>query len=258
MYYRIAICLGLSLIVIAGYGLSPKEISSSRQMPHLELEVTTQQLSAENGVIPVELRCDKAELSSPNSVKKLSCVIKNNTYKPIVAGAVFTSMSLRGNNESFNSSNYGTFDTFLNSDFRETHKNNLILPGGEYTYSDLAVSYDPGVTIVRITMAIDYVEFADHTSVGNNRAGARIISETRTGAAQYKNWLAQKYQQKKSLPELIKILEQEGIPEGLTFQSESAEHGANMYRNFARRTYKTAGAEALIQQLKHTSTSPSE
>ena len=107
-------------------------------------------------------------------------------------------------------------------------------------------------------MEIDYIEFADHTSVGSNRAGGRIISETRDGAAKYKTWLAKKYQARRSVAEILELLQRDTPPTELTFESESAEHGANMYRNFARRTFKNAGAEALIQQLKRTSTSPSE
>jgi len=96
-----------------------------------------------------------------------------------VAGAIFTTYSLQGNGQSFTDSNYGTFDTFLHADFRKTHKNNLILPGGEYPCGPLPIAYDAGVIIRSISMAIDYIEFSDHTSVGSNRAGAKIISETR-------------------------------------------------------------------------------
>ena len=100
-------------------------------------------------------------------------------------------------------------------------------------------------------MQIDYIEFADHTSLGANQAGSRIISDTREGAAKYKNWLAQKYDQSgRSLDAITPLLDQP-VPKELLFQTGPEEHGATMYRNFARRIYKTKGAEGLVKHLKH-------
>jgi hypothetical protein len=58
----------------------------------ISIPVVTDQLGLVDGVIPVELKCENAELSAPNVLENLSCVIKNNTNKPISAGAVYTSI----------------------------------------------------------------------------------------------------------------------------------------------------------------------
>jgi hypothetical protein len=211
MRRQITIGLGLILVITVIYGLPSrsKEEPVSGQTKQLQLQVLTKQLPSENGVIPVELKCDRAELSSPNSLEKLSCVIRNNTHKAIVAGATYTSLSLERNGETFVSSEYGSFDSFLHPDFRETHKNNLILPAGEYRYTELPVGYDEGIAIKTVTMTIDYIEFADHTSLGTNRAGWRMISEARHGAADYKNWLAKKYEETGSLDAIVGLLDQD-------------------------------------------------
>jgi len=253
MRILITVGLGTILAITAIYGLPrvSNDNVTAEQQEQLKLNVISKQLPSENGVVPVELKCNKAELSSPNSLEKLSCVIRNNTNKPITAGAIYTSIVLERDGQSFTESTYGTFDTFLHPDFRETHKNNFILPGGEYQYGDLPVSYDEGITIKAVTMTIDYIEFSDNTSLGSNRGGARLISQARQGATDYRNWLAKKYEETRSLDAIINLLELDVPNSELRFSTESAEHGANMYRNFARRTYKTNGRDGLLQQLKH-------
>jgi hypothetical protein len=253
----IALAIFISAIATATTGLRVGGNQNPKQTGGLQIPVVSKQLPAENGVTPVELQCENAELSAPNSLEKLVCIIRNNTNKSISAGAIYTSFTLEKSGEVFVSSSYGTFDTFLHPDFREEHQNNLILPRGESRHEDLPVSYDHGIVIKAVTMGIDYIEFADHTSLGTNQAGSRIIADTREGAVKYKNWLAQKYEQSGgSLDAIVPLLEQnQSLPQELAFQTAPEEHGARMYRNFALRTYKTKGAEGLVKHLKHTKTS---
>jgi len=216
------------------------------------IPVDADQLKVVDGVVPVELNCGSAELSAPNALEKIPCVIRNNTNKAISAGAVYTSIILEKDGLRHVDSNYGTFDTFLHPDFREDHKNNLVLPGGEYPYHDLPSSYDSGVIIKSVIVKIDYIEFADRTALGVNQAGSRIISDTRAGAAKYKNWLVKKYERSgRSVNAILPLLEQnEALQQELEFQTGPEESGARMYRNFARRTYKSKGSEGLALHLK--------
>lgn len=224
------------------------------------IPVVANQLDLVDGVIPVELKCENAELSAPNVLEKLSCVIKNNTDRPISAGALYTSIIQEKEGMRNGSSSYGTFDTFLHPDFREDHKNNLIPPGGEYRYNDLPVSYDNGTVIKDIVVKLDYIEFADNTTLGTNQAGSQIITDARKGAAKYKNWLAQKYKESGgSLEAIVPLFENnQPLPEELQFQTGPEEHGARQYRNYALRTYKSKGAEGLVKHLKKNKTSANE
>lgn len=214
--------------------------------------VDAHQLDVVDGVIPVELKCGSAELSAPNALEIIPCIIRNNTSKPISAGAISTSIILEKDGLRNVDSSYGTFDTFLHPDFRKDHKNNLILPGREYPYRDLPSSYDNGIVIKSVTVKIDYIEFADRTALGLNKAGSRIITDTRSGAAKYKTWLAKKYDQaNRSVAAILPLLEKsQALPEELNFETATAESGARMYRNFARRTYESKGSEGLVTQLK--------
>lgn len=222
----------------------------------LRLKVVTNQLASENGTVLVELECKDAELSALNALERLPCVLRNKTTKPISAGVIYTSMHLEKEGVSSVSSDYIMFDTFLHPDLRNERKNSLFLPGEEYPQNKLPVVYDANVVITGITVGIDYLEFDDETSLGGNQAGQRIISDTRLGAAKYKNWLVQRYDQAgQSVAAVITLLDaDETLPE-LGFQTGPELSGARMYRNLARRTYKTKGAEGLLKQLKNTKSS---
>ena len=261
MYSRATIGVALALLIISITTVTASLSVVGNQNPEktegLRLPVIGRQLPPENGVIPVELKCEDAELSAPNALEKLSCAIKNNTNKSISAGTIYTSFVVEKGGETIVTSDYSTFYTYLHPDFREDQRNNFILPGGERRRNELPVSFESGVVIKDVIVQIDYIEFADDTALGTNRAGARIIADTREGAAKYKNWLAQKYAQGgRSVDAIIPLLEDnQPLPEGLEFQNAAQQSGANMYRKFARRTYQTKGAEGLIRHLEKDSTS---
>jgi hypothetical protein len=151
--------------------------SQGTQQFERSLPVVTDHLQADNGVILVELRCEAAELSAPNALEKLSCVIKNNTPSYISAGALYTSITLEKDGKPLVVSTFDTFDTFLHPDFREDHKNNLIAPRKEYRLNDLPTSYGEDTVIKGIAVKIDYIEFADNSLLGNSRGGSRIIRD---------------------------------------------------------------------------------
>jgi hypothetical protein len=221
-----------------------------------QLPVTTSQLHADDGRIPVELRCENVELSAPNELEKLTCVITNNTSGYISAGALHTSITIEDDGKPLVISTYDTFDTFLHPDFREDHKDNLIAPGKEYRLNDLPASYREGAVIKGVAVEIDYIEFADKSMLGNNRSGSRIIGELRKGAAKYKNWLAQEYKRRGGKVEaLVPLIDgTQPLPE-LEIQNAEQERGAIMYRKFSWRTYTDKGADGLNKHLKETSNS---
>jgi hypothetical protein len=220
--------------------------------------VEVKQMDRVGRLIPVELKCaTSVELKEPNALEGLSCILKNNTNKYITSGAIYTSVTLEKEGKTYVLSSYDAFDTFLHTDFREDHKSNLIPPGGEYPLGELPVSYDDAL-IQGLTVQVDYIEFADLTTTGSNRGGARIINDIREGAAKYKDWLVKKFDQGgRSTHALLPLLdEQQPLPlEELGIINANQEHGAILYLKYARRTYKAKGVEGLTKHFKQANSS---
>lgn len=214
------------------------------------LHVNTPQLKSEDGVTPVEVRCDSAELSASNALKELSCIIKNNTEKHISAATIATSISLEKDGEVSADTSFLTIETFVHPDVREEGRSKLIPPRRERPIRNLPTSYDNEV-IRGITVRIDYVEFTDNTALGPNRAGSRIVTDIREGAAKYKNWLIQKYNRSgKSMSALIPHLESQPTSEELDLQNGDEIQGAIIYRRYVNEAYKSKGREGLAKYLR--------
>jgi hypothetical protein len=260
MRSRTAIGILLAVLVgaiaISTVALKARSDQIAGQVGDSQLPIVTHQLSSENGVILVELKCENAELSTPSALKKLSCVIKNNTNKYIAASTMNISVILEREGKTSTDSSFLTIDTFVHPDFRSEHGNNLIPPKGERPFQDLPTSYDNAV-IKGVAISVDYVEFGDNSMAGPNRSGSRIITDIREGAAKYKQWLIQKYNQNgKAINAIVPLLENDQpIPYESGIQNGDQQQGAKFYRNYARKTYRTKGAEGLIKHLEQTSTS---
>lgn len=252
LFFRFAILVALSVCLWMSSGVSVKTQQAQAQRDRKSIPVEIIQLDRIGGVIPVELRCADAELSAPNALETLSCVIRNNTTRDITAGTLFTTVIVESKGNTHAISGYDTFDTFVHPDFREEHKTNMIPPGGEYRLNDLPVSYDPDVVITGVTTSCDFIEFADRTTLGANHRGSRLLADIREGARKYKNWLMQKYEQSgKSIDAIIPLLDNsEPASQEQGIQNDGERSGANMYRNFARRIYRSKGADALARHFR--------
>lgn len=248
-------CILLALVACSWYfsGNTASTISGFQETQDAErlLRVETEPLRLVKGAGPVELRCEDAELPAPDSLKKLSCVIKNGTRKTISAATVTISFLLDQDGRPSVDSSYQTMLKSVHPDFREEYKNSLIPPGGELPFEDLPTDFH-GSVIKRIKVQLDYVEFADNSPpLGPNRAGAGIISGMKKGAVKYKEWLVQEYNRRgKSADAIATLIEKdEAIPRAAGIESGDQEQGAIHYRNFARRAYRSKGAEVLKKYL---------
>jgi hypothetical protein len=240
--------LGVSAIISSS--LIAQGQQGSRQTDNLQVPVTANQMPTEKKIIPVELRCENAQLLNRDTIEKIPCVVVNNTRKYITATTINTSVTLETDGQISGDSDFLSLDPLAHPDFREERKGYLIAPGEEIPVPFLTTSYDEGV-IKGVIVQIDYVEFADRTALGPNRAGSRIIADIRDGAAKYKDWLTEKYNRSgKSTSALTSVLEK-GLPlpaeiEGLNSHQQE---GARIYRNYARKTFETKGAEGLVKHL---------
>lgn len=230
--------------------------TQSSEQYEKQITVTTVQLQPVEGGIPVELKCETAQLSAPNELEKLSCTIKNNTPNYISAGALYTSITLEEKGRPLVVSTFDTFDTSMHPDFREDQGNNLIAPGKEYRLNQLPTTYSEDTVIKGITVKINYIEFADKPLLGNSRGGSRIINDIREGAARYKSWLIQEYKRKgESIAAVVPLLDGSlPLPE-LGSQSPEQERGAILYRKYFLKKYKNKGAASLVKYLKEINTS---
>jgi hypothetical protein len=248
-------CLLLALVACSWYfsGNTASTISGSQETQQAGrlLRVETEPLRPVEGVGPVELKCEDAELSAPDSLQKLSCVIRNGTRKNISAVTVTISFLVEQDGRPSVDSSYLTVQKSVHPDFREEYKSDLVPAGGEASFEDLPTDFE-GAVIKRIKVQFDYVEFADNSpALGPNRAGARIISNYRKGAKKYKEWLVQEYDQTgKSTDAIIRLLEKdEAIAPAAGVENGEQEQGAILYRNFVFRIYRSKGAEGLKKYL---------
>jgi hypothetical protein len=196
------------LLIVLAIGLWLSVRSGNTQVGTSFVPVTIRK--AEDDLAQVTLRCDNAELSAPNSIKKLSCILKNNSNRSIVAGTVtiWVSVESKGNTEVVSS--YDSFDTFLQADFHNDHQMNAIPPGGEYRLDQLSTSYGDGV-VKQISEAIEYIEFVEGPPIGGGSRGSQLVGEVRKGAVKYKTWLVREYRRNKmSADTIIELLNSTG------------------------------------------------
>lgn len=253
---RLRIIVGIGLLMLLGVTAvittSPRAQSNqeSRQGERIEVLVTASQLPAEKNIIPVELRCVSAQLLQRDTIEKIPCVVVNNTKKYITATTINTSIIVETEGKTSGDSDFLSLDPLAHPDFREERKSYLIAPTGEIPVPFLATSYDGGA-IKGVLVEVDYVEFADKTVLGPNRAGSRIIADIRDGAAKYKNWLTEKYNRSgKSMNAIAPLLEKgQPLPDEIESLNSHQQEGAMIYRNYARKTFETKGAEGLVKHL---------
>ena len=192
------------------------------------------QLEPENQTIPAEIRCGMAHLTAPNRLEGFDCIIRNNTNKKITAVNAIYSVLIEEDGVLSKDTHSSTIDTVIHPDFKKINK--AILPGEERPLGPPgAISY-PNAIIKEVEIGIDYVEFDDTTTRGADEKGSQIIKDIREGAAKYKTWLSQKFnQQKRSVSAIVPLLQkEEPLPAVLQFINQQQELGAKAYRNYLR------------------------
>lgn len=209
--------------------------------------ITVDQMSSDDGMVPVELRCDNAILSAPNTLKTFTCRLRNNTAKNVVAANVTYSVVLDDNGVESLDARMHTLDARVHADFYEASKS--ITPGAERLIEPPGPSAYGNATIKGIKATVDYVEFDDNAKLGGNKKAEEIINDVREGAAKYKEWLSKRYTEHgKSLAAILPLLESDqALP--TEFESSRLEQGARAYRARLRHVYETRGAAEAASNL---------
>jgi hypothetical protein len=214
------------------------------------MSVETHQLPSESGMIPIELKCGQAQLSAPDTIEDVPCVIRNNTNKLVKAVGVTKSVTTEKNGETSTASSSIVIDAFVHPDINLERGGKLIPPGKEINAGGLPTDYNSIVKGVSLT--VDYVEFDDGTELGPNAASCRQkIADIRSGAAKYKKWLSQQFNRHaRDVNELIPLLEREPSPEEIGIGNDNEAEGASLYKSYANKVKGEKGVYVLAERLK--------
>ena len=246
-------CL-LAVVLVKAYFLSePWAVSARTNNLQRKDEfipvVITEHLEAKNGLIPADLRCGTARLSTANQLEEFRCVLKNNTQASITAASTIYTIVYEQNGSLFKDSFSSVAEAFVHKDFKGTNK--LIEPGNETSFGPPGpISYADGV-IKSVEIAIDYVEFEDGSTLGPDKKGSRIIEAMRAGAERYREWLKVRTRQSHNYVDTISsaVEMNQSLPSELRFTDPGEEQGANAYRSRLRKLYQNRGPAEVKKLL---------
>jgi hypothetical protein len=209
------------------------------------------QLPVENGVFPVEMRCDEVRSPSPNKVNAFSCLAVNNTQKKVSALAIEYAILTEEPEGTGREASLLTFDFAIHPDISEARHLKLLPPGESRIIGPSGPTEFESGTVSGVEVRIDYVEFEDKSSIGSDSQGAKMVGAMRAGAAKYKAWLVRQYKQKGMDEQATAALLEEGeLPGELSFGGDSdLAEGARLYRRIMRSVYTSQGAAELKRDL---------
>jgi hypothetical protein len=252
------VAVGITLTVLAGalaISTAALKVGSNRaagQVEDSQLQVITHQLPSVDGKIPVELRCGAVHPPKRPELLVMSCTIKNNTGKSISAFSIdYAIFFERWGGGEFPDAGLMTLNARIHPDFRQSHARELIPPGDERIIDRGGPIQHEDASAKRIEAKIDYVEFEDDTTLGPNAKGSNLqIASIREGAAKYKEWLKQKYQESgKSIKAVVPLLQDSSsLPTELGVNDPMLILGAEAYQKKARDVYRNGG-DAEIEKL---------
>jgi hypothetical protein len=235
----IALLVGVALVWRStSMGLQSREPSN--------IKVVINQLPVKDGVIPIEIIQPTAVSSASNKLDDLTYILRNNSGKAVIAIALVKTISYEEGGKVYADSVYSTMDSGFHSDM----PGRPFLPESQTSMESAGpLSFNEGVVIKEITLAVEYVSYADQTAHGSGGEGERRINGMREGARRYKSWLAQVYLRAgKSLVTILPVLETYNIPEELKLDLDQTT-GADRYRLQLLKTFKTKGAADVENYL---------
>lgn len=190
--------------------------------------------------------------STESSLNGYRCRLKNISDKDITAVGLTWTATFSNNRAA---QVYQSIDTRLHADIAESRGMRPMRPADEREFRSSSVeAFDRNISIAQVSLKIDFVEFADSTTLGaeNSKTYKRLLLERR-GAALYKNWLANIYRENpRHLEPVLEKLSGDELPLGRDMEEGGARQGASIYRNWLRELYATSGAAAVKEVLRKT------
>ena len=242
--------IGIAVVTAIVLGITALTASNQTVNPAHSSQITpvVKPFRSADGAIVTDLRCGKVYLTTAGRIENLSCTLKNNTDKRILAANVEYSIILESAGKKFTDTRLHTLDAYIHPDFYEVNK--AILPGGERIVESPGPMFYEDSTVKGIEVEVNYVEFEDKTTLGDSEKAARTIADIRSGAAKYKAWLSRKYTEHgKSAEALTHLLTQNLPGPGELVVTGQEEQGARAYRTRLRRIAETRGASEIHKYL---------
>ncbi len=243
--------IGIAVVTATILGITTLTASNQPVSPVHSSQITpaVKPLRAANGAIVADLRCGEVLLTTAGRVENLSCTLKNNTDKRILAANVKYSIILEAGGKKFTDTRLHTLDAYIHPDFYEVNK--AILPGGERIVESPGPMFYEDSIVKGIEVEVDYVEFEDKTTLGDSEKAAQTIADIRSGAAKCKAWLSRKYTEHGKSAEALTHLLTQNLPGPgeLVVTGQHEEQGARAYRTRLRRIAETRGASEIHKYL---------
>lgn len=190
--------------------------------------------------------------STESSLNGYRCRLRNISDRDITAVGLTWTATFSNNRAAEVSQ---TIDSRLHADIAESRGLSPMRPGDEREFRSSSVeAFGRNTSIARVSLKIDFVEFADSTTLGaeNSKTYKRLLLERR-GAALYKNWLANVYREnRRDIDPVLEKLSGDELPPGRDLEEGGARHGAAIYRNWLRELYATSGSGAVKEVLRKT------
>lgn len=249
------ILLPATLFIGSNFVSKSQELrSTERPLPVRKPPVAViRQLESNGLVTPVELLRPAARLSAENQLEEYSCILKNNTGKPIVAFSLAWTIVTEVAGKESSVRELQVIDSFIHSDVHESNKSGAVSPGAEDLVEAGPTYFGGNASVKRVGVSIDYVEFEDGTSSGPNLswASSQQIAMVREGASRYKEWLGQMYAKTGRSPQVVlQQLQSESIPDDINLSSPEMKQGAYAYRTRMLKRYNTEGSVAIQKILQ--------
>ena len=184
------------LILILGVGItgilltnSPANVQTESEFIQDDVEIVINQLNRVNGLVPVGLECRTVEPTPPDTNNNFSCILKNNTGKNARAVFVIASLTNLRNGAETKSTRTELIETFVHPDLYDPTKSIRANSNTLFTiFTTSSRNPESKLTIKRLEIEIDYVDFEDNTVLGRNKKGASVVAELRNGADVYHRW----------------------------------------------------------------------
>jgi hypothetical protein len=240
-----------SIIVLVGVALALRSTSTeSRSGAQANIKIVINQLPSRDGVVRLEIIQPTIVSTAPNTLDDLRYILRNNSGKAVIAAAVIRTITYEQGGKDYADSVYSTVDCAFHPDME---RKPFIAWNQMPMEAAGPVSFDKGVIIKEITLALDYASYADQTADGAGGEGERRINAMREGARLYKKWLAQEYVRVgKSLATILPLIQTPRIPEEVKLNLDQT-MGADRYRLHLLSTFQKRGAadvENYLKQLK--------